>query len=278
MIPYSFAYAAPRSLDEAVGLLAADPDGTVPVGGGTWVYPAMNRGESRPRLVLDLRGLPLAEIRYDDGIVHVGALCTYANLLRSPVVAEHAELLRLMAGTVTGGPQLHNQGTLGGSVAAARPASDAPAAISALGGHAIATGPGGRRAIPVAELFAGAFETSLAADEILVGLEFPSTRGLRAGYYKIKTAEGGWPIATAACLVHEGARLTVAVGAVAATPFRVDTEPDRVAGDVLAALPDPWSDILAHAEYRRSVSGVAAQRAVDAALGEAAPTREGFWA
>ena len=59
---------------------------------------------------------------------HVGATCSYADLLASDLVGRALPLLSLMAAGVTGGRQIQGQGTIGGSVVAARPQSDVPAA------------------------------------------------------------------------------------------------------------------------------------------------------
>ncbi len=282
MIPGRFTYAAPESIEEAVGLLAADPAASRLLGGGTWVVPELNRGESRPRLVVDLRRAGLAQIEADGDRVRVGAMCTYSDVLASAAVAEVLPLLRRMADGVTGGRQIQNQGTLGGSVVAARPQSDAPAAVVALGGQAVIRGPAGERRCPPAELFAGPMRTSLASDEILVGFDFPRASDLAYGYYKLKRSSSSWPIATAACLLglNEGGRCTSAtlvLGAVAPTPTRVDLSgvlvgmplsegalsgAARVVGE---AVTDPWGDVLAPAEYRAAVAPVVARRALFAA-------------
>jgi aerobic carbon-monoxide dehydrogenase medium subunit len=126
MIPRRFAYAAPESAEEAVTLLAADPASAKILGGGTWAVPELNRGESRPALVVDLRRAGLAEIRAQGERIHVGAMCTYSDLLASDVVAERLPLLLRMAEGVTGGRQILSQGTIGGSLVAARPSPTPP--------------------------------------------------------------------------------------------------------------------------------------------------------
>jgi carbon-monoxide dehydrogenase medium subunit len=284
MIPSRFAYAAPESAEAAVALLAEDPDGGRVLGGGTWVVPELSRGDSRPRLVVDLRRAGLAGIRARAGRVHVGAMCTYADLLASDVVAQRLPLLRIMAQGVTGGRQILGQGTVGGSLVAARPSSDAPGAVVALGGEAVIACATGERRCPALELLAGAMETTLGQDEILVGFEFPA-EAAGVGYVKLKRGVSSWPIATAACLIQldEGGRwssVSLVLGGVAPTPVEVDlggllgTEPDgeaisagaRLAG---TAVTEPWTDELAPGEYRASVAGPVARRALELACADA---------
>ncbi|MGD9734358.1 MAG: xanthine dehydrogenase family protein subunit M [Solirubrobacterales bacterium] len=275
MSTFPFEYRSPASAAEAVEILAADPEGTRPLGGGTWVVPEMNRRESRPRTVLDLRRAGIGGIEADGEGLRIGATCSYAALIDSPLVAERAPLLHAAAAGITGGRQVQVQGTIGGSLAAARPQSDAPAAVCALGATAVALGPEGERRLPVGELFAGAMRTTLSPAEILTAIELPaSPGGARWGYYKLKRAAGSWPIATAAVLVGAGgARLVL--GAVAETPLAVEVDdllPGRLddpgsleraarrAGEAAAAA--PWDDELAPGSYRASVAAPVALRAI----------------
>ncbi|MCU1607782.1 MAG: hypothetical protein JWP46_4247 [Modestobacter sp.] len=280
MIPTTFAYEAPTSVAEAVALLGED---TQVIGGGTWVVPSLNRGDSRSAALVDLRRAGLGGISQDGDVIRVGATCTYAELLASELVATHLPLLRTMAAGVTGGQQILNQGTLGGSVAAARPSSDAPAVVVALGGRLLITGPDGERAVDAREFFLGPEHTVLGARDIVVALEFPSARGLRHGYAKLKHGHSSWPIATAAVILGAADSgqpwATLALGGVAGTPVVVDitgeladdllTENGMAAAARLAAerITEPWSDVLAPADYRRTVAPVLAVRAVRMAAG-----------
>jgi CO/xanthine dehydrogenase FAD-binding subunit len=273
VIATEFSYAAPASLAEAVELLAADPGGTRLIGGGTWLVPELNRGVSAPRQVIDLRRAGLGEIRAGNGTIHVGATCSYAALAGSDVVADSLPLLRTMAEGITGGRQIQNQGTIGGSVAAARPQSDAPATVVALGATAIVAGPGGERRVPARDLFAGAMQTTLDDGEILVGFDIPAAPDASWGYHKLKRAAGSWPIATAAALIGP-ASASLVLGGVAATPLVVDID-DLLAGAALDderialaadragdAVIEPWADELAPGEYRAAVAAPVARRAL----------------
>lgn len=286
MIPTTFGYEMPQSTDEAVELMRADPLSARLLAGGTWVVPEMNRGESCPKLVIDLRRAGLGEIRAEGDRVVVGATCSYAAILSSAILAEHVPLLQLMATVVTGGQQIRNQGTIGGSVCAALPHSDAPAAVTVLGASAVIAGSHGERRIGAIELFAGAGQTALEPGELLVALEFPVRPGFGYGYYKLKCFEGSWPIATAGAAVQLDpsgccSSVSLAMGAVAATPVPVDLSglvADRPAEETLLAragqlaaeiLEEPWSDILAPGDYRAAVAPVVVRRALKLAIDDA---------
>ncbi|MGH2877303.1 MAG: FAD binding domain-containing protein, partial [Solirubrobacteraceae bacterium] len=173
MIATRFAYHAPDDPDRAVELLAADPDGSRLLAGGTWVVPEMGRGDSAPRAVIDLAATGLDRVEMVGERLSIGATVTYAQLLDSSTVAEHAPLLRLAAGAVTGGWSIRNQGTIGGAVAAARPQSDLPAALVACDAVAVVRGGAGaiERRIPVVSLLAGAMRTTLSPGELLCAFE-----------------------------------------------------------------------------------------------------------
>jgi carbon-monoxide dehydrogenase medium subunit len=289
MIPSRFAYEMPHSADEAVDLMRDDPLRARLLAGGTWVVPEMNRGESRPGLVVDLRRAGLGEIRAEGDRIVVGATCTYATIVKSAILARHVPLLALMARAITGGQQIHNQGTIGGSVCAALPHSDAPAVLTALAGQAVITGADGERRIPAVELFTGPGQTALEPGELLTALEFPTRSGFGYGYYKLKGFEGSWPIATAAAAAAIDAHghcsaVSLVLGAVAATPMSVDLtdvlgdRPDE--DEVLAragrraadTLDTPWSDIFASGDYRAAVAPTVARRALKRAIDDARHT------
>lgn len=275
MIPHRFEYLTAPSVEEAVAMLGEDPEGTRVLAGGTWVVPELNRGVARPRRVIDLRHAGIDGIALDGATVRLGAMATYAGVLASPVVAEHAPLLALMAAGVTGGIQLTAQATLGGSAAAARPHSDAPAALVASDAVAVLAGAGGERRLAAAALFTGAMQTAIAPGELLTGFEIPSRAGARVGYYKLKRGGSSWPIATAAVLMSDGAGGAAAVlGGVAAVPIPVALDsildgapltPELVeaAGERAgAAVRQPWSDVLASGAYRARVAGPVLKRAL----------------
>jgi aerobic carbon-monoxide dehydrogenase medium subunit len=289
VIPHAFDYVAP---DTVAGCVTALADGGRVLAGGTWVLPELGRSESTPDQLVHLRraGLGGVTALADDG-VHIGAMATYADLLASPEVAARAPLLRSMADGITGGWALRNQATVGGSAMAARPQSDAPAALVASNAVARVAGPDGERRLSARDLFAGPMRTSLRAGELLTGFDVPSSTGAGVGYRKLKRGGSSWPIATAAAVVRLDragicTAATLVLGGVAGTPLVVDIAAvlvGRVPGAVdlaeaaalaAAALTDPWHDLLAPASYRAAVAGPVARRTLSAALDDARTEQE----
>jgi carbon-monoxide dehydrogenase medium subunit len=128
--------------------------------------------------------------------------------------------------------------------------------------------------------------TILDPTDLLLGVEVAPLPGYGVGYVKIKRGASSWPIATAACLARRdsGGRcvdVRLAVGGVNAVPLVVDVgdvlaghgdDPDRLdlaASRVVDAITEPWSDVLAPAEYRVAVAKPVAKRAIERALHDA---------
>jgi aerobic carbon-monoxide dehydrogenase medium subunit len=283
MIAHSFEYLSPASLPGAIDVLAQDPGATRILGGGTWVIPDLNRGLITPRRVLDLGRVGLAEIGLDGCTLRLGAMTTYADVLRSELVRDHAALLCTMAAGVTGGRQVTQQATLGGSTIAARPQSDVPATLVALEAMAVLAGPRGERHVTVKDLLVGPMRTVITADEMLIRLEVQSTAGLRHGYFKLKRGGSSWPIATAAAVASLDASgvcrsICLTLGGVSNVPVTVDVAAvmvgHRPTAELVAAaadqsgasVTDPWGDVLAPASYRAAVAAPVARRALTQAL------------
>ena len=229
--------------------------------GGTWVVPELGSGVSRPDVVVDLRRAGLGAITEGEGTVRVGATATYADLIGSALVRERLPLLHEMAGGITGGWAIRGQGTIGGSLAAARPQSDVPAVLVALGAVAHVANAAGGRAVPVAALLAGPMRTGLARGELLTALELPVQTGTH-GYVKLKRGASSWPIATAAAVAQDGVLTRLVLGGVAGTPVEVESEDGTT-----TEIDDPWDDELAPASYRVAVAAPLAARARRKAIG-----------
>ncbi len=286
-------YHAPSSAAQACALLAEHEAAAV-LGGGTMLLPALRRGElSHPHLI-DLRRAGLSGVSASSaGMVRVGAMTTYADLDRSSgALTGRAAVLATAARGITGGAQLRNQATVGGSACYANPASDMPGCLVGAGARVMIHGRAGEREVAADEFFLGAFRTALQPADLVTGFLLP-TDPVRIGYYKLKLAEGSWPIATATAVLgpagHPASypasrqagpqtRATVTLGGVAVRPVRVDisgmlTKDGRVTSAsaftelIHAAVDQPWGDELAPGSYRRQVAPVVARRAVERAIG-----------
>jgi 4-hydroxybenzoyl-CoA reductase subunit beta len=113
-----FSYIAPRSLEEATGILAEEGPRAMLVAGGTDLYPNMKRRQFTPEVLVGLRGVAeLRGVRPDSqtGALRIGAGVTLTDLESHPIVRERYPALANAASLVST-PQLRNMGTIGGNI------------------------------------------------------------------------------------------------------------------------------------------------------------------
>jgi carbon-monoxide dehydrogenase medium subunit len=158
MIPQVFEYTAPKTLDEALGLLAT---GAKPLAGGQSLIPMMKLRLATPERLVDLGRLrDLNYIREQGGNIHIGATTTHYEVESSSVLRVKCPLLPATAACI-GDVQVRNMGTIGGSVAHADPAADYPAALQALEARIVLKGAKSERTVAAADFFIDTFTTAL---------------------------------------------------------------------------------------------------------------------
>lgn len=273
MIPAAFDYAVAESSEHALALLAEHGDEAKLLAGGHSLIPLLRFRFAAPSVLVDIGRIEdLSYIRQDNGHVAIGALATHRQLETSDVLREHAPMLAHVASQI-GDPAVRHRGTIGGSLAHGDPASDLPAALLALGGSVVATGPNGSREIPATELFTSFLETALAPDELLTEIRVPRSTGVGWSYQKFNRRAQDWAIVAAAVSLGDEPR--VALVNMASTPVRAGgVEAALAAGastsDAASAAGEgtsPPEDLNGDAEYRTHLARVLVARAIDAARG-----------
>ena len=172
MIPGSFDYVRPKTLSEAVSLLGKNPEAKI-LAGGHSLIPMMRFRMATPPMLIDINQLSeLAYIKEDGEWLRIGAMTREAELDRSELIRKRYPLLADTA-RVIADPLVRNLATIGGNIAHADPANDHPATMLAYGARVAATGPKGERTLEISDFFRGAFETALAAGEILTEIRIP---------------------------------------------------------------------------------------------------------
>lgn len=281
MIPAPFDYKAPTSLNEALQLLAQGGEDTKIIAGGQSLLAVMKLRLAAPELLVDLAKIDsLKGIRDDGDAIVIGAMTPHFEVVRDPLVAEHASLIARCVETVAD-PQVRHRGTIGGACAHADPASDIPAPMVALDAEFVIASPGGRRRVVAADFFQDLFTTALGDDEILVEVRVPKFTGWGSAYEKFVRVKQQWAIAGVAATVRteDGtiAEARLALTNMGPTPVRaraaeqalagVAVEPDAVAS-ALSSIVDgtaPPTDINGDPEYRRHLAAILGRRAVLAA-------------
>ncbi|MFZ0640507.1 MAG: xanthine dehydrogenase family protein subunit M [Candidatus Acidiferrales bacterium] len=287
MIPASFEYQAPKTLDDALRLLGRHGDEAKILAGGHSLLPLMKLRLASPRYVIDighLRGLDY--IREDGDQIAIGALTTHAQVAASELLREKCPLLPETAAEI-GDIQVRNRGTIGGSLAHADPAADYPAAILALDAELVVQSGSGKRTIFAAEFFVDLLSTQVRPGEILTEVRVPIRRsGEGSAYRKFhQPASGFATVGAAARLIvsKDGKIQDISLGmtGVGSKAYRASAVEKALRGkkaddDTIAAACakaaqgiDPLSDIFASSEYRRAMAAVFAHRAISAALARA---------
>lgn len=276
--------AVPKSLGEALGLLAEDPQAHV-LAGGTDFMVEVNYGHRQPGTVVSLRRVDeLRGWRRDGDTLVLGAGLRYVEMMASDL-AQLAPALAQAARTV-GSPQIRNTGTLGGNVATASPAGDTLPVLAALDAVVTVASTDGERSVPLDELIVGVKRTTMEPHELIIAVRIPVAAGPQE-FLKIGTRNAMVISVASVALVVDLNRHTVAcaLGSVATTPRRC-TEAEAMAideidwklgriddprvyetfGSMCAAAASPIDDHRSTADYRRHGVGVMARRALMRAL------------
>lgn len=282
MIPATFDYVRPATVDEAVAALVAGGEDAKVLGGGQSLMPVLRLRMGAPSVLVDttrideLRGIADA----GDAVV-IGAGVTHDEVEKSAVVREHVALLARVTAAVAD-RQIRHRGTLGGALAHADPAGDQPGTALALGATFTIAGPSGRRTVSAADFFVDYFTTAVGPDEILVSVSFPKVTGWGADYQKLNRTAQAWAIVGAAATVRmDGgaiAKARVGLTNMGPGPVRaVGVEAALVGASSLADIAaaaeraaegtSATSDIHAQADYREHLARVLTRRAVAAAAG-----------
>jgi aerobic carbon-monoxide dehydrogenase medium subunit len=284
MIPAPFDYHAPKTLSEAVALLAQHRDTAKVLSGGQSLLPLLKLRLGQVDHLVDIGRIPgLEYVKEEGGQLRIGGRTRESVLERSDVVRSKYPILADTAAVIAD-PLVRNQATVGGNLAHGDPANDHPATMLALGAEVVATGPKGERTISVDGLFTGLFSTALAPDEILTEIRIPSPPPRSGGaYVKLERKVGDFATAAAAAqvsLAADGTVERVGIGLTNAGPTPVkarDAEaylrgkkPDEAtiaeAARRAAAAASPSIDRRGSVEYKREMARVLTARALKKAV------------
>ena len=283
MIPASFDYIAPQTLDEAVRTLAQHGEDAKVLAGGHSLLPLMKFRLANPKLLIDLRKIPgLSGIKEQDGKIVVGAFTTHYQIESSDLLKQKCPLLSQTASAI-GDVQVRNRGTIGGSLTHADPAADWPAAVLALGGELKLTGPNGNRTVEAEQFFLGPMTTAIEPTEILTEIRLPIfPRRSGSAYLKMAQQASGFAIVGVAVWLKIGEQarcdeVGIGVTGLGEKPFRAHTVEERLRGNKLtpklieesasqvAIGIDPLADLHASAEFRAHLARVYTSRAIQEA-------------
>ena len=287
MIPGSFAYHRPKSIKDAVALLADLGEDARPLAGGHSVIPLMKTRLAAPSHLVDLGGIgDLKGIRADGADIVIGAMTTQHEIIGSDLLAAKVPILR-EAALLIADPQVRYMGTIGGNAANGDPGNDMPAVMMTLAASYQLVSKSGHRWVAARDFYQGVYMTALKPGEILTAIKIPvPAAGHGYAYEKLKRKVGDYATAAAAVILtlQSGKVATCAIGltnvaekalfAADAAKMLVGSTLDaatvRRAIAAAEAITSPASDGHGPAAYRTKMAGVMLMRALARAKSRAA--------
>ena len=277
---HDFDYLEPTTLDEVCQLMAQWGDDARLMAGGTALMLALRQRLASPaRLVSvarvpELRGIHVGA----DQVLTIGAFTTHSEVAQSALIQQHSPMLSAMALQVANW-QVRNQGTIGGNLCYADPATDPPGCLLALGAEVLLQGSTQQRILPMSEFLVDYYETALQADEVLVAIRLPASKANTRGSYRrhLKTPADHRPLVNVSVLSTQSGNdidaLCLVVGASTPLPARLaaanalvgQTPTPLLIQSVAQAAAqeiDALSDARASADYRRDMVRVLVARAL----------------
>ena len=267
---------SPTRLEAAYALLA-DPDGRPwrPLAGGTdlMVQTTGEIGEP-PDRILDIWRLDeLRGISVEADALVIGALSTYTEIRRSPLIAEFVPALGDAAATI-GAAQIQNRGTIGGNAVNASPAGDTLPVLLATGATFVLGGARGERGVAADDFWTAYRTTARRDDELLLRIRIPLAGDRQIRFRKVGTRRAQAISKVVMALAWRASSdaspwidVRLALGSMAATTVRArGTEAalegahpshetaDQAAAALTAEL-HPIDDVRSTADYRRLVAG-----------------------
>jgi carbon-monoxide dehydrogenase medium subunit len=283
MKPAPFEYYCPRTMDEALELLANHGSDAKPLAGGQSLIPAMNFRLATPAVLVDINAIDgLGYITADAGsALRIGAMSRHRDLERSSVIAQQAPLVA-QAMPYIAHAAIRTRGTLGGSLAHADPAAELPAVMLAVNASLTLMSRGRSRTVPADDFFIGLFTTAAEPGELLTEITIPAAPpGANYAFQEISRRHGDFALAGVAAMLalDENGTVTearIALLSVGDRPIRAkgaealllghtpSSEAIRAAADAAAENDvDPPGDIHASSRYRRQLVRTLTRRALE---------------
>jgi aerobic carbon-monoxide dehydrogenase medium subunit len=287
MYPSRFRYEAPHSVGGAISLLSEGGDDAKVLAGGQSLVPLMKLRFASPELIVDINNIPGLDYHREDadGTIRIGALCRHADLERSALLKSKQPVMASAAPLIAD-PIVRNRGTLVGSLCHADPQGDWASVVTALGGHVVARGPGGRRVISMADFVTGPFQNSLAPGELAIEAVIPAAKEtLSGGYLKLERRVGDFATVGVAVALETSdgtvTRAGIALTGVGGSTISATEAADALVGraltsqtiaaaaDLAAAAARPRTDHRGTAEYKRHMVRTFVVRILSRGDGEA---------
>ncbi len=279
-ITTEFEYVKPKDMDEALQVFSLYREKARALAGGTDLIVHLKENIARPEVVVDLKALEeLGGFTLKGGVLRLGALTTFSDLIGSPVIEKKFPLL-LEASLTVASQGVRNRATVAGNICSAVPSADSAAVLAVYDAEVITRSIKGERRIPIGEWFTGPKKTALLPEEIVAAVELKLPERKHAGCYMKLSRYEGEDLAQGgiAALAFADNTYRVAVCALGPKPARCPkTEAvlngNKLGEKVLAKAKEtilqevsPISDIRSSKEYRLHMTQIMLERALGIAV------------
>ena len=279
-ITTEFEYVKPKDMDEALQVFSLYREKARALAGGTDLIVQLKENIARPEVVVDLKALEeLGGFTLKDGVLRLGALVTFSDLIGSPVIEKKFPLLWEASLTVAS-QGVRNRATLAGNICSAVPSADSAPVLAVYDAEVLVRGIKGERRIPIGEWFTGPKKTALLPEEIVTAVKLKLPEKKHAGCYMKLSRYEGEDLAQGgiAALAFADNTYRVAVCALGPKPARCPkTEAvlngSKLGEKVLAKAKEtilqevcPITDIRSSKEYRLHMTQIMLERALGIAV------------
>ncbi|MCM2266368.1 MAG: xanthine dehydrogenase family protein subunit M [Elusimicrobiales bacterium] len=279
-ITTEFEYVKPRDMDEALHVFSLYREKARALAGGTDLVVHLKENLARPEVVVDIKALQeLAGFTLKGGILRLGALVTFSDLIDSPVIKAKFPLLWEASLTVAS-TGVRNRATVAGNICSAVPSADSAPVLAVYDAEVLARSIRGERRVPIADWFTGPKKTALQPDEIVTAVEMRLPAKKHAGCYMKLSRYEGEDLAQGgiAVLAFSDNTYRVAACALGPKPARCPRTEALLAGNKLGEKllararetilqeVSPISDIRSSKEYRLHMTQVMLGRALEKAV------------
>jgi CO/xanthine dehydrogenase FAD-binding subunit len=249
----------PRSLRDALRMLREDGPLT-PMAGCTDLYVGLNFGTLADRRFLNIWGLDvLRGVAVRGDALRIGALTTYAEIIRSPDVRRRLPMLAAASREI-GAVQIQNRGTIGGNIANGSPAGDTLPVLAAAEALVELQGLGWTRKVPFTAFYTGYRASVRRPDELITAIEVPPVEG--GQWFRKVGTRAAQSISKVVMAGVRAEHPRIAFGSVAPTVVRVRRTEDALASGaaiaeaqgILQEEISPIDDVRSTAAYRRDVA------------------------
>lgn len=192
-------YLRPRSIEEAVDILARHGDSAIVVSGNITVNELAKRGMlSDVQKTVDIEGLGLSWIRVERSAIRLGAATTYADVLHHAAFKTPALMSIHEAVSNIHPDQVRNVGTVGGAICSAFPFLDLVIGLLPHDVELTIIGPGGERRVSLQTFVLAAMHARIGRGEILTEVTI-SASGPRKGSAFVKYGRTALDLAVVNC-------------------------------------------------------------------------------